>query len=806
MKWQKLLARVSNPFFLIGSGVLLMGLGGLCRGPLLRRLIDNYLMVGPSIEAEKAYYLSWAWLSLLVFGALLTGVGILGRLLGGHREVSEDSRPTQYNATDLVLVSVLILFVESLLIRWVGQEIKVISYFKNISLISCFIGLGIGCLLAHRKPRLLNAFPFILAFIGFLGFSALGKIIGMLHTPLSDGEFLWSFSSPPNLFYTILFYTGLPAFFILQAMLLAALGQRLGELFPEEAPLRAYSLNILGSLLGVLLFWVISAFYLPAWSWFLVAFLLIFWLMRKEIKAIRWTSITLGLGTVLFGAVMEWGVFWSPYYRLDVYPMYLETLADNDLMMARYAWDQQKPQTLVGYGVAQNLSSFSLGFDYSDETFKRHAPLADRYYRTEKERYDYPTRTMRPKKVLVIGIGLGCDIAAALRQGAEHVDAVEIDPMVGYIARKFNPERPFDNPKVHLTIQDGRAFLKDKVGVYDQIIFSAIDSQTLLSGMSSIRLDNFIYTYESFQAARRALNDHGALFVYFASSNRRFVWQRIQSAVSLAFQGETVWSNNENMVMAGPGLTNIKPLPLPDRYPPVRVQTPEELNQPITVRLPTDDWPYLYLKTNSIPSAYFIVLGILMIAFLQLMPLQKSQWDSNHLQFLFLGAGFLLLETKAVTELSLLFGATWTVNSAVFTIVLIMILIGNAICERFPKLPINAAYVLLLASLGAQLKIGPAHFYAISQPLMRAGAITVFYGIPFLMAALIFGTTFKRQDRRISNVLLGVNLMGSMLGGMLEYSSLVFGIRYLALIAGGLYALAWIFAKLSRRHMAVTPI
>ena len=43
----------------------------------------------------------------------------------------------------------------------------------------------------------------------------------------------------------------------------------------------------------------------------------------------------------------------------------------------------------------------------------------------------------------------------------------------------------------------------------------------------------------------------------------------------------------------------------------------------------------------------------------------------------FLGAGFMLLETKSVVHMALLFGSTWMVNSIVFFAILVMILCSN---------------------------------------------------------------------------------------------------------------------------------
>jgi hypothetical protein len=68
--------------------------------------------------------------------------------------------------------------------------------------------------------------------------------------------------------------------------------------------------------------------------------------------------------------------------------------------------------------------------------------------------------------------------------------------------------------------------------------------------------------------------------------------------------------------------------------------------------------------------------------------------------FFFLGAGFLLLEMKAVTPRSLLFDSTWIVNAVVISAFLLMALVANAViaCFNFPR---GFSYGLLLFLLVA---------------------------------------------------------------------------------------------------------
>ena len=65
----------------------------------------------------------------------------------------------------------------------------------------------------------------------------------------------------------------------------------------------------------------------------------------------------------------------------------------------------------------------------------------------------------------------------------------------------------------------------------------------------------------------------------------------------------------------------------------------------------------------------------------------------------FLGAAFMLLETKAVVQLALLFGSTWLVNSLVFFTALILILLANLYVLKAPPTRLNWHYTGLLASL-----------------------------------------------------------------------------------------------------------
>src|SRR6266852_8879121 len=59
------------------------------------------------------------------------------------------------SSAGLILASVLGLYLELLLIRWISSEIRIFAYFKNFVLIACFLGFGLGCHLSRRRANLL---------------------------------------------------------------------------------------------------------------------------------------------------------------------------------------------------------------------------------------------------------------------------------------------------------------------------------------------------------------------------------------------------------------------------------------------------------------------------------------------------------------------------------------------------------------------------------------------------------------------------------------------------------------------------
>ncbi len=115
----------------------------------------------------------------------------------------------------------------------------------------------------------------------------------------------------------------------------------------------------------------------------------------------------------------------------------------------------------------------------------------------------------------MVGAGTGNDVAAALRAGAGHVEAIEIDPAILLTGRLSHPEKPYSDARVHAVINDARSFLRTTEQTFDLVVYGLLDSHTLLSQGSSVRLDSFVYTVEGLREARARLKSDGMLSLSF---------------------------------------------------------------------------------------------------------------------------------------------------------------------------------------------------------------------------------------------------------------------------------------------------
>ena len=464
--------------------------------------------------------------------------------------------------------------------------------------------------------------------------------------------------------------------------------------------------------------------------------------------------------------------YWSPYYRITMQEV-----------PAPAGWPHP-----AAYLVDVN-------HDYHQKMLDLSPQFMARFPQEELNRAGFPTYELpyrlvaHPGRVLVVGAGTGNDVAAALLHGVAHVNAVEIDPTILRLGRKYHPEHPYDSPRVTVYNNDARAFFKRTQQKYDLIVFAYLDSHTLLTSMSSIRLDNYVYTLESFQEAKHLLGENGTLFLAYAGG-RGFLTERLFATLGCAFGVPprayvTGYDNSGVVFVEGGGKASNVIVDFPE------ISKELEAHQASTL-LATDHWPFLYVRFRTVPIS---ILGVLILFLYFAVGLLQRNFslrrlaERESLHFFFLGAGFMLLETKGVTELSLLFGSTWIVNAMVIAAFLCMGLLANFLVMLRPISP-RLAYGALFLLLGADMFLP----YSLLDALPGTGkvlAVGVIVGLPVFFSGLVFSRSFRDVTHPAQG--LGVNLLGAVVGGVWENLVMIGGTPILGVPAIALYGLSAAF-------------
>jgi SAM-dependent methyltransferase len=682
------------------------------------------------------------------------------------------------NELRLFLASLVALYFELLIIRYLSTEIRIFANLKNLPLVASFFGIGLGMLLGRPGQRLRTALP---AVTGLLFVTP--RFAQALH--LSFGDVSWEYSlGPPaglgtRLLFVVRFLAVALGYSGLIILFFAVIGGFVGQYLKQVSSLKGYGINLAGSLAGLVGFSCLAFLHLGPASWMAAGFLLLVPLIAKD-------RLTMFVFAMVVGAVAvpQPNTFWSPYNRVDLVEI-----------PPPAGWAHSSAYSLVA-----NHSWYQWLVDLSPEFLQR-------YPQAEPNRFAVPyyelpyTLVPHAKNVLILGAGTGNDVAGALRHGAEHIDAVEIDPVILAIGRKHHPEHPYDSPRVAAYTDDARSFLKETKTKYDLVVFAFLDSTTLLSSFSSLRLDNYVYTVESFQDARAVLTDQGSLVLSFATG-RNFATDRLYATLGAAFgvppaaYFTSYWVNGILLVEGQARNTRLPQL--------VDVSGELQARTSRGVLLSTDRWPFLYLTDRAIPDTVLITSGLfLLTTWIVLRKADLVAWKNSpvHLHFFFLGAGFLLLETKAVTQLSLLFGGTWIVNSVVIGSFLAMTLAANTLVA-FRRVPVRFSYAILLMILIADFWFPYSKINALSlgSRLLVGGG---WAALPVFFSGLVFSSSFQRFDSPAE--LLGINLLGAVLGGILENAVMIGGSPILKALAVAMYAVSAV-ALLRTRLQPVDPV
>ncbi len=744
---------------------------------------------------------------------------------------------------DLFIVSGLILFLELACIRWFPAHVLFLTFFTNTVLLACFVGMSVGCLSASSTRWHLYRTPMLLAVAVGAGLllnlfrSRLEHYVNVGNQIAPDVIFFGTeanATSTPEFLVPVELVTGL--MFLLIAAVMIGPGQEMGRAFNKVSDrATAYALNLGGSLAGIVLFATCSWFHLPPVVWFgITAIGILYFLLRSvpvghSVKPkllfpiaclVFATLLTLRTsGVIPFETAVE--TRWSPYYRIDYQP---ETGEINT--------------NLIGHQTIKSLDTVAeVGY---------HLPYL---FNREMARPQF-------KRILIIGAGSGNDVSRAAMWAAPDakIDAVDIEPVIQQIGRDHHPNKPYADPRVTAHLDDGRNFLRRAPdGEYDLVVYALVDSLVLHSGYGNIRLESYLFTLQAFADVKRVLKPTGsfALYNYFRQG---WLAARLRDGLRDTFNAEPVvltdphfpdrleldyFSNMFTFFLVGNESTispirqkfldngnhfwlpvnktitlttecrfSVKPPesgitdPTPTRWVALGNVTiaPTDSDMPPA----TDEWPFLYTRKPTVPGYILRGIGLmvglsLFLGFLyrpSLVAITNGtpRIDDRGLLFrsFWLGAGFMLIETKAVVQMALLFGSTWAVNTVVFAAILVMSMLGTLFAGVVKPSKLWPFYIGLFLALGVNIVVPLDAFLGMDRSVQILAACGLVFA-PVVFAGVIFPVTFGRAP--YPDRFFGANVAGALLGGLSENLSMLVGFRYLLLAAVLMYAISSLFGQ-----------
>src|SRR5262245_19583586 len=342
-----------------------------------------------------------------------------------------DSSKRTASVIDLWAASFLLLFFELLIIRWIPANVRLVAYFSNVVLISSFLCFGVGCILKSKR-NLFGFFPWLVMVVVFLCkyFSTVG-----INNPFHGVDYFFGGAGKHSWEFVV------PILFTVNALPFICIGQKLAQYLDDFPPLKGYSINILGSLVGSVCFAIVSFLDLPPTYWFIASFIFAIFLLPKK-PYILGISILVMITITFVVFQMQKGFLWSPYYRIKV--------------------SHLKPPEANCYYLEVNDDYHQMILNLGNEWITKLPQLP-----AWKQTYDFPYTFsgITSPSVLVLGAGTGNDVAAALRYGAQHVEAVELDPLIAKLGKSLHPQHPYSDPRVVLHVNDARSYLRKGKGV-----------------------------------------------------------------------------------------------------------------------------------------------------------------------------------------------------------------------------------------------------------------------------------------------------------------------------------------------------
>jgi spermidine synthase len=761
---------------------------------------------------------------------------------------------------DLFLISFLILFFELAAIRWFGSTVVFLTFFTNIVLLATFLGMSVGLLTAGRRTQFIRwtlPLTFLSVGIAMIAFHLYLNYFDKIAISVGNQ------TASPQLIYfgteyrpkdvtklkVIPLWAVAGAFFTLIAVTFVGLGQAMGQAF-DAIPnrVKAYTTDVLGSLTGIAAFACMSYNKLSPQFWFAPIVLLLLYLVR------RWTPMQMvsAIGIVFLIGINAYGagqgqIFWSPYYKIAYTPQNGNINTNNIAHQQMHKIEE----TGSAYSLVHLLNRDAGGKPFQDVMIigagsgndvaaaLRYGTKDTRIDAVEIDpvinqigRWDHPDQPYSDPRVSNLAKGpkewgIHLDDGRSFTRKTPHKYDLAIYALVdslvlhsGYSSIRLEnflfTKQAFRDIKA--TLKPGGVFamynyyrqgwvvgrlkqMAKEVFGTEPIVLSLPYQNTISPSENQKDHINFLIVGENSEAVERIRKQF---------EEKKYFWANFQPKENDIPNGFTADATTL------PGDVNqwrkIGPANVVTTQPASTAGlTPDEkaAYNALTL-LPEDNWPQLYLRDKRIPWEPTAV-GMITIAVMSVLILLvfagpvmfRRDADGKralpNLQMFFLGAGFMLLETKGVVHMALLFGSTWIVNSVVFFAILVMILCANLFVMAMKPRNLLPYYALLVVALLVNALVPMDWFLSLDVTARTIASCAVVF-VPVFFAGVIFATSFRESTR--PDVDFGSNVAGIILGGLSEQLSLMIGFNYLLLVATGYYLLSMIFKP---RMRAIEP-
>lgn len=468
-----------------------------------------------------------------------------------------------------------------------------------------------------------------------------------------------------------------------------------------------------------------------------------------------------------------WQFVFSPYKKFEV-----KQLSDRETM-------------IYGDGLPYNFC-----VDIPDaERFQQFAQMAHVQKEIDTFRYylgrlSMPLGLARRKldDVLILGAGTGNDVSFALKNGAQNIDAVELDTTLVKLAEAKHPDKPFHNQKVQLHTEDPRSFLRNTNKKYDLIEFCYFNPGRSDSAPYAIRQDNFLNTTECFNLALKRLKPGGVIFIGLSAQGDSIAAARLHASVDATGEPAQVAylqhdADSDPLATKyfffglGPG---IKLLTKSDLEPLVTqfIHVTAFENIPSDEKGASDNCPFVRAENREMQNSWIFALAVTSMSVLMLF-FKRSKNQPVYLPPLCLGITLALANYLSFASLSLIAGFHWVTNC--------LLLVFNCLCffacaQIRPSLKAQFFWIPYLISAAA---CGLVAGFA-GEPLVLCASENLL----ILTLAFCLDNAFERYDS--PSLVVYFTLAGLAIGSVSAIVALYFGLSSLGIV--GLISLVLAYA------------